>query len=394
VTAPAASDLVVPASPGKPALRVIGRCTVRPWGIDSTERHRRVFRRAAGSRKAAVARIDADAQILVRADYLLGEDVMGRLLQQPGVILIVDAPAPARPVAVAAHAAGATAEACAALLDAAGVAEGAEMPPGMRAVRVSDLGLAYDRSLRRRPALLVLSLEDTPLAAIERATFNAAYKSVTDLVTKYCWPWPAFHATRWAAARAVSANTVTTASLVLVALATVLFALGWYLVSLPVAWAMTFLDTVDGKLARVTVTSSRWGNLYDHGIDVIHPPIWWWAWYQGLSGVASAAWLGPALWIVLVGYVAGRAVEIAFLHSFGIQTHVWRPIDSRFRLITARRNSNLLLLTVATAWGRPDLGFLWVAGWTCLSLAYHCTRFVQAARHRLRVGRLESWLSE
>jgi phosphatidylglycerophosphate synthase len=36
---------------------------------------------------------------------------------------------------------------------------------------------------------------------------------------------------------------------------------------------MTFLDTVDGKLARVTVTSSRFGDVLDHGLDIIHPPL-------------------------------------------------------------------------------------------------------------------------
>ena len=45
---------------------------------------------------------------------------------------------------------------------------------------------------------------------------------------------------------------------------------------------MTFLDTVDGKLARVTLRSSPFGNVYDHSIDLIHPPFWWWAWIVGL----------------------------------------------------------------------------------------------------------------
>ena len=41
---------------------------------------------------------------------------------------------------------------------------------------------------------------------------------------------------------------------------------------------MTFLDTVDGKLARVTLTSSPFGNVLDHSLDLIHPPFWYWAW--------------------------------------------------------------------------------------------------------------------
>ena len=46
---------------------------------------------------------------------------------------------------------------------------------------------------------------------------------------------------------------------------------------------MTFLDTVDGKLARVTVTSTKLGNVFDHGIDLVHPPLWYLAWGIGLA---------------------------------------------------------------------------------------------------------------
>ena len=63
---------------------------------------------------------------------------------------------------------------------------------------------------------------------------------------------------------------------------------GAFLSGLVCAWAMTFLDTVDGKLARVTLTSSRIGDVMDHGLDLVHPPFWWWAWGIGLYITASA----------------------------------------------------------------------------------------------------------
>jgi phosphatidylglycerophosphate synthase len=58
---------------------------------------------------------------------------------------------------------------------------------------------------------------------------------------------------------------------VLVVIAGVLFARGEFAWGLDAGWIMTFLDTVDGKLARVTVTSTKLGNVFDHGIDLIHP---------------------------------------------------------------------------------------------------------------------------
>ncbi len=73
---------------------------------------------------------------------------------------------------------------------------------------------------------------------------------------------------------------------------------------------MAFLDSVDGKLARVTITYTKFGDLFDHLIDLIHPPFWWWAWIVGLSVVGLPfSWSGLALGIILVGYVLQRVEE-------------------------------------------------------------------------------------
>ena len=75
-------------------------------------------------------------------------------------------------------------------------------------------------------------------------------------------------------------------------------------------------------------------------------------------------------WVILAGYVGGRLCEGAFqlfIARFSIFT--WRPFDSWFRLIAARRNPNMIALTVSLALGRPDLGLMAVALWTVLSTA-------------------------
>ena len=36
-------------------------------------------------------------------------------------------------------------------------------------------------------------------------------------------------------------------------------------------------------VVRCTGASSKWGEVFDHGIDLIHPPFWWWAWEHGLA---------------------------------------------------------------------------------------------------------------
>jgi phosphatidylglycerophosphate synthase len=190
---------------------------------------------------------------------------------------------------------------------------------------------------------------------------------------------------------------VTAASLVLVIVAGVLFARGEFGWGLLAGWIMTFLDTVDGKLARVTVTSTRLGNIFDHGIDLVHPPLWYLAWGIGLAPAAAVAGVPlPLLYVVIfAGYVGGRLCEGAFqrwLASFSIFT--WRPFDSWFRLIVARRNPNMLMLTASLAIGRPDLGLLAVAAWTALSTAILFLRLLAAAKARRKHGMLGSWLTE
>jgi hypothetical protein len=72
--------------------------------------------------------------------------------------------------------------------------------------------------------------------------------------------------------------------------------------------------------------------------------------------------------------------------------HVWQRFDSLLRLVTARRNPNLAILTVAVLLGRPDTGIQIVAWWVAICLVLHAVRLVQAALAR-RHGPLRSWLN-
>jgi hypothetical protein len=82
-----------------------------------------------------------------------------------------------------------------------------------------------------------------------------------------------------------------------------------------------------------------------------------------------------------------------FMRRYGMHIHVWKPIDSQFRLITARRNPNMVILFFALLFGRPDVGLELVALWTILSLIFHAVRLAQANSARDRGSPVESWLS-
>jgi phosphatidylglycerophosphate synthase len=155
---------------------------------------------------------------------------------------------------------------------------------------------------------------------------------------------------------------------------------------------MTFLDTVDGKLARVTHTASRTGHVLDHGLDLVHPPVWWAAWAWGLA--AGEPGFGPhaaMLWIVVGGYFVGRLLEGIFIVTFEMEMFSWRRFDGWFRGVIARRNPNLLMLTAGVVAGRPEAGFVAVGVWTLGSIAIQLVRIGQAIATRRAGIPVEPW---
>lgn len=265
-----------------------------------------------------------------------------------------------------------------------------DLPAPPEARTGAELAGRYDKVLRKKADPMVARLGD--VAPVEQQIFDATYKGVTDFVTKHVWPVPALAAVRVCVRLGLTPNHVTALGAVLMLVALYLFWIGAFIPGLLAAWVMTFLDTVDGKLARATLTSSKIGDIADHGIDLIHPPFWWWAWWVGLGAVGeptSAVWL----WIILVGYVLQRVMEGIFIARFGLEMHIWRPFDSFFRKITARRNPNLVILTAATLVGAPQTGFVLVAIWVAVGLIVHGVQIVQGFA-AIRRGPLTSWMAD
>jgi phosphatidylglycerophosphate synthase len=356
-------------------LEAAGSAPVEIFGLSPGERLRRSLERAGCRGVQSLGPADPPESVgegpclLARADRIYDERLIEELAKAPGTLLVDPASGPAPGEAVAACVeAERLGEALAWLRERRGGA-----PPGLRARAPRELVGGYIALLRKHePAYLHPALPELA-RRIEELAFDAAYKGSTDLVTKWVWPRPARAATRWLAARGVHPNAVTLASWVLAIAAGWLFAVGWFATGLAIAWLMTFLDTVDGKLARVTLRSSPVGHVLDHSLDLLHPPFWWLAW-----GFGGGDPLGLATWVVVGGYLLGRLEEGLFLLAFGMEMHCWRPIDALFRTVTARRNPNLLLLSVAALAGRSDLGLPLVAIWTAVSLGFHAVRLAQA----------------
>ena len=318
--------------------------------------------------------------LVANASAVFDDAAINWLMGNPGTVLADDR---GQPLAVAV--------AVDSVSDARAAIEGGG---GFPVATTKELGERFVRKLRRKSQMLAFSLDDVTSLKAERLLFANVYKGITDIVTKWAWPVPAFVVTKIAARFGIPPNAVTAVGIILTLVATWLFYIGDIGGALIAAWTMTFLDTVDGKLARVTVTSSELGNLLDHGTDIVHPPLWWLALAHGLATIAPAEsasiWL--ACWIILGTYVLGRVIEKMFRNRFGFNAFLFARFDSRFRLIVARRNILLLIMSVGLAAGGLVAAFWACAIWSIFSTILQAVRLGQA-KLASRTQALTPWIA-
>lgn len=380
------------------SARLIGDCEVSLWGLTAFERLRRQLAAVGVSDVDRYGRVPirGSTALLLRSDWLYDQRTIADLLNNSSVIVRRDR------LPVAAHVSAELVDAAAACLQ----EPLAPVPDGVEETTVENLSTAYNDKLLKAQPPYALPVRRDNRVALERHLFDESYKGITDVVTKWVWPAPARAVVRLFSRYGVSPNAVTISSVVLVVAATWLFWLGHFGLGLALGWLMTFFDTVDGKLARVTVSAGRFGHALDKGTDLIHPPIWYVAWGHGLQvggeslfdtlPAATGGLSGTPLWdaylVILAGYILGRLIEGAFELLGDFVIYSWRPTDSWVRLIIARRNPNLVLLTAGWLAGRPDVGLYAVAVWTAVSTVFLAARLLQAGHHRLTRGPLESWL--
>ena len=360
----------------------LGDNPARPFGMGARERAHRLAANAGfeTSDEAAKGR----AVVLASVDYAWDPAWLKAIAKRPGTVLTLAG----KPVMTHVPADGDPESAARAF-------ETGKPLKGYAAMAAETEELSY-AELRKRDRPFVLPLDSDNPEPVERAAYDASYKGVTDLLTLYLWRKPAFHLTRWAAQAGLSPNFITSVGAAFCLAAFYFFWVGDYWLGIASGFVFMVLDTVDGKLARCTGASSKWGNVFDHGIDLVHPPFWWWAWAHGLAAYCRP--LEPieammVLWAIIGGYVLQRLIEGIFMRRFGgMHIHVWERIDSRFRLITARRNPNMVILVASMLVARPDWGLILVAFWTVISLIFHAVRLAQAGERAARGQPIRSWL--
>jgi phosphatidylglycerophosphate synthase len=236
---------------------------------------------------------------------------------------------------------------------------------------------AYVDKLRRSlPYWLHVVADPETRARLERQMFWDNYKGSTDLLTRWVYPPLVWPLVRVCTRLGIHPNAVTLLSIAFTIAAVPLFARGDWLAGFLCAYAMSVLDSVDGKVARVTLTDSKIGNLLDHGIDQVHPPFWYFAWAWGLGAHTPADPLYQAAVWLIVFYFADRIVLAVAKRRLGFALHAATRLDGQVRSLIARRNITMTIMAFALLLGAGPAGLYVVTAWQGLTFAWHGARTI------------------
>jgi len=226
----------------------------------------------------------------------------------------------------------------------------------------------YLPTLRRYRMPFVLPIETrADLADAERTTFEAVYKGVTDVVTKYLYPGLVRLIVRLLAPTRITPNQVTAVSMILSFGAIPVFAIGHLGTAIVMGLIMSVLDSVDGKLARLTMRESKTGNWMDHGSDFVYFGLW-------LIAVGFVAGTGVARWVLPGAWLLDKSIVGLFKITRHRELNDWAPIDAAFRLVVIRRNIFLLVLGAGVLVGAPATAVALLAAWAVIGVVFHTVR--------------------
>jgi phosphatidylglycerophosphate synthase len=344
-----------------------------------------------GRRLAAdLAEASGEPCLVLAADTVIDARLLAHLAKARGSIAFLTGEGAGRAALLRLE--GALPEAAAGGADLPAVAQAALASGGAKELAPSEFD-AYIVKLRRNlPPYLVRVFDASSRARVERFLFWSNYKGSTDFLTRYVYPPLVWRALRPLARRRIHPNAVTLLGIAVTFAAVPFFAAGAWGPGLALAYFMSVLDSIDGKLARLTFTYSTLGDVLDHGLDIVHPPVWYLAWGYALSGgTTQAAPFAASLWL-LGFYVLDRLCALAFRWRTGVSIHGATPLDERLRTFVSRRNPNLALFTLALGadalipgpgQGLSVAAFYAIVAWQVACFAWHAERVVRFWNTRL-----------
>ncbi|MBX7150840.1 hypothetical protein K1X84_04325 [bacterium] len=218
------------------------------------------------------------------------------------------------------------------------------------------------------------------LRAIENLMYEANFKGTMDFIATYIYKYPVREITRWLSLYPfITPNFVTTLSIIASFAIPALFALGEIGWAVIVGWSMFILDSVDGKLARLTVRLSKTAGIIEHATS--SPAIFLWfgtlGWHFSNGQLLNFSDTSvESAWTLMALYWIDKSINGFFKAKYKRDIYDIRQIDRLFHLVACRRAIIMLIITIGYLAQNPRESFNFAALWMIVTFIFHLYRYV------------------
>jgi phosphatidylglycerophosphate synthase len=258
-----------------------------------------------------------------------------------------------------------------------------ETPPGwLKTLSIGEMD-SYIPELRQTAVPLLIKLRHKrSIRAIENEMYENTFKGVMDFIATYIYRLPVRELTRWLAPTRITPNQITAVSVICSFAAIPLFAMGWMWTGLAVAFTFIIADSLDGKLARLTIRLSKVAGHVDHVTSPLFEACYYLAWGWYFSGGDFSTLPGQAGLLLFCFYGLDKITTSVFGLKFRRSLLDYQPLDARFHLIAARRTINLFIMTIGCLFQKPIVALYVITIWMFITMFWHMYRFVLHAYYR------------
>ncbi|MSR82122.1 MAG: CDP-alcohol phosphatidyltransferase family protein [Candidatus Latescibacteria bacterium] len=249
---------------------------------------------------------------------------------------------------------------------------------GLQPRRPAELD-PYVPSLRlTMPAYLLRARAKSELPSLDHLLYHRTFKGVIDAIARYGY----YHLVRWITRQlsrtSLTPNLFTALSILAIWAAVPCFALGQLGAGVLLAWLGVILDSVDGKLARLTLHLSEAMGALEHLSAMPALGLWYLAlaWHCSGGELLRNTPMAMATWVLVGAFVLDKIVSSAFKKRHRREIFDYRPVDAAFHLIAARRNVSLLQLSVGALLDQPHITLVSMAAWMVCTLLFHAGRWL------------------
>ncbi len=233
---------------------------------------------------------------------------------------------------------------------------------------------AYIRFLRKHIEPVLIRLTDPKdIRSIENDLYEKTFKGGMEIVAIYGYRIPVRELTRFFAKTPITPNMVTGVATLCKLGAIPFFFYGHLLTGLLLAFSFIILDSLDGKLARMTFRFSDTADKVDHMTSMPARVGWNFGMCWHFSGGDLTSIPGIAGLIVTVLPFLDDINWTIIKHKFHRSLFDLTPFDATVHLFNVKRNDTAVMI-IGTLAGFPLQAFYFITFWTMVVWIWHTVR--------------------